>query len=106
MTHSVGRIIWENEGQNAYQDAMQYTNRKFCYVFLSILMASVYRKIKAKFETSQAAQTTPYLPSKKQKKASIHQHNTALATIYKIFFATELDCIAVYNIIAINRLNV
>jgi hypothetical protein len=31
-------------------------------------MASVYRKIKAKFETSQAAQTTPYLPSKKQKK--------------------------------------
>lgn len=85
---------------------MQYTNGKFCYVFLSILIASVYRKIKAKFETSQAAQKTPYLPSKKKKKkASIHQHNTALTTIYKIFFATELDCIAVYNIIAINRLN-
>lgn len=46
---------------------MQYTNGKFCYVFLSILIASVYKKIKAKFETSQAAQTTPYLPSKEKK---------------------------------------
>ena len=51
-------VFFKNFTLNFYEISEE--SYAVCYVFLSILIASVYKKIKAKFETSQAAQSTPY----------------------------------------------